>query len=1032
MADTGSGQMADEPQALTTCDRSNGAVLQAMLESSPDVIAFAIDNDYRYLAFNQNHRRMMQALWGRDISVGDTILDVIGDHPDRETARAGFDRVLSGESFVTEEAFGDEAKSRLFWQIHWSPIRNPAGGIFGATCFMLSESRLRALMHTIPDLIWMKNLDGVYLFCNPQFERFVGMAEADIIGKTDFDLFDRQQADFFRDNDHRALAADGAHKNEEALTFARDGYQGIFETIKMPVRGSSGQMMGVLGIAHDVTEIRKDKETILVREREFRSLAENTPDNIARWDPAGRYLYINPAHQRTLGMPAERVVGTAIPDSHHLVKRAIAQVAATGAPFQAERQPVDVAGVIELHDVIVAPEFDEAGNIVSFLGIGRDMTATYRLQEVIATREREFRSLAESSPDSIVRYDHDGRILYINGKCAQTLGVCPADVVGKRIAENWPDGRFSSLETAIAQAVETGETLTVEFWVPTACAPQFLHVRVVPERDPDGRIIGAIVFGRDLSPLKHAEQTLKAAQRMAHIGSWEHDMRSGAWFCSDEMFKIFEIDRSQAQVRFAVLLATVHPEDRAMVRSAYELSLQSQESQGVTCRLALTEGRIKHVTMAFETVFDEAGFPVTSFGTVQDVTRQKNTEAELIRQQEGRRLLEMQIQEARKLEALGRLSGGIAHDFNNILGSIMGFVEFIREDSGPIGTSAYYASRILASAKRGKDIVDQILLYSRQVKSEREHITLASVVHETIPLLEIAIPSSIELQVDIHDEAAAVEGSMSLLGQALMNLCFNARDAFDGNTGTISIGLQLIDREMPASDEKNAAVFSAGRMLPDKSYVALTVKDDGRGIAPEKLPHIFDPFFTTKDVGKGTGLGLAVVQGVVTEHQGAIRVVTRPGRGTEFQLLFPLAEPRADSAPASAGADDRDLGRKGQTGRVMVVDDDRDFGDMLTHVLRRSNWQVTYFTDSADAMSAFRATPGAWDAVLTDQVMPNHRGQDLVSAFKYIRPDIHCVICTGYDHTLTEETARAAGADVMLHKPVQREILLDALQLAFA
>jgi PAS domain S-box-containing protein len=328
------------------------------------------------------------------------------------------------------------------------------------------------------------------------------------------------------------------------------------------------------GYLFDITERKRMEETLATREREFRSLAENLPFNIARWDVQGRYLYINPTHERTLGVTASDIIGKEIPDTHNHVKAAIAQVAATGQAIASVRQPVLVDGETRLHEVSLAPERDAAGRIVNVLGIGRDMTDIYRMQEAIAAREQEFRSLAESMPENIIRYDRDGRILYLNGRLLSRLELDSAEeVIGKRPSEAWPDGRFAQIEQAAECAVESGSQVTIELIQPSGCgASRYHQIFVVPERGVTGQVVGTIAFSRDVTDIREAERRLNSlVENLPGFAFSVREVSRGAWsmpFASSGIEDIFGLKPEDVKGDFRPLQRMVHPDDWPRVKAA--------------------------------------------------------------------------------------------------------------------------------------------------------------------------------------------------------------------------------------------------------------------------------------------------------------------------------------------------------------------------------------------------------------------------------------------------------------------------------
>ena len=292
--------------------------------------------------------------------------------------------------------------------------------------------------------------------------------------------------------------------------FSREQIRNILDFYRDLIQVLAESGLKKLRLLQEAEERKKVEEALAAREREFRSLAENLPDSVARWDTNGRYLYLNPTLERALGVSAKDCIGQQSPERHTEVRAAVARVAASGRAEHSVRQEVMVGGASLLHDISLVPEFDEDGRVVSVLGIGRDLTDFYRMQETIAAREQEYRSLAESSPDHIIRYDREGRILYLNKALVQRLNLNAAEeVIGKRPSEIWPDGRFADIEQAAVRAMETGAIQTLDLSAPGVGGEvRSDHVLILPERDVTGQTIGSIAFGRDITERNKAEEQL--------------------------------------------------------------------------------------------------------------------------------------------------------------------------------------------------------------------------------------------------------------------------------------------------------------------------------------------------------------------------------------------------------------------------------------------------------------------------------------------------------------------------------------------
>lgn len=329
------------------------------------------------------------------------------------------------------------------------------------------------------------------------------------------------------DNYRRRTAGEDAPTRYELGLITRAGERIEYEVSIAIVPDTTP--LRVVAISQDITERKRMELELATRERDFRRLAENMPDNVARWDTECRYLYINPTQERLLGAPSADIVGTYLPDTHTAVRAAIKRVVASKEAIQTVRQQVTVNGVVELHDVTLVPEFDADGSsVVSVLGIGHDMTNSYRMQESIAAREQAFRSLAESTPDFIIRVDRQLLIRYLNGSLLQRMGLTNLDaLVGLSHLDVWPDNRFGALEQAEADAILSGQSQSIELIIQNDDGiPTHHQMFVVPERDVNDEIIGTIAFGRDITALKQTKRNLEASQtQMQQLLAYREDAR---------------------------------------------------------------------------------------------------------------------------------------------------------------------------------------------------------------------------------------------------------------------------------------------------------------------------------------------------------------------------------------------------------------------------------------------------------------------------------------------------------------------------
>ena len=370
------------------------------------------------------------------------------------------------------------------------------------------------------------------------------------------------------------------------------------------------------------------------------------------------------------------------------------------------------------------------------------------------------------------------------------------------------------------------------------------------------------------------------------------------------------------------------------------------------------------------------------------------------------------------MQAVGTMAGGIAHDFNNIISAILGNVELAKQDVELNSTALVSLKEIDKAGRRARDLVRQILTFSRNESPKRIPTNLADVVHETVRLLKVALPPCIDLGVKIDPQTPPVLADATQIEQALINLCTNAIHALGDHKGSITIELgHSLLAEQTGLVERRTGV--RGR------HVRLAVHDTGSGIDPDTLQRVFEPFFTTKPVGQGTGLGLAVVHGIMRTHHGTVDVQSNPHTGTVFTLYFPVSDlPVASVAPPPP---QREM-VQGHGKHVMYVDDDEALVFLVDRVLKRRGFKVTTFTDPRLASATLRQRPMDFDLLVTDYNMPGYSGVDLLRDARHIRPELPVALASGYITPEIEKSALAEGARALIHKPNDVDELCETVQ----
>jgi len=501
---------------------------------------------------------------------------------------------------------------------------------------------------------------------------------------------------------------------------------------------------------------------------------------------------------------------------------------------------------------------------------------------------------------------------------------------------------------------------------------------------------------------KRAEEILaqKAAlltktEEISRTGSWRYVLDSGKVAWSDQMYTLFGLKKDTFDHHIeSVIARAIHPDDRAKVAQLTAAMGRDGSTQPMDYRVVHPDGSVRWVHAQGEPELDAAGRIVAIVGFVQDITAQME--------------MENKLRQAQKMEAIGTLAGGIAHDFNNILGAIIGYAEMIRDDALSASAPVQDIDQVLKAGHRAKELVKQILAFSRQGDSRHIPVQPATIIREAVKLLRASIPTTIAIEQDIASDVGIISADPTQLHQIVINLCTNAFHAMEMDGGTLKVSLKR--KVLNPEDLADQAHMQPG------DYLQLLISDTGVGIAPEIRERIFDPYFTTKEVGKGTGMGLATVHGIVRSYGGAVTCRSQPGEGTTFQVLLPCCQ------EVEAVVENKPVLPVSPCGKeeILFVDDEEILLEMGTIMLERLGYRVTARSSSLEALTTFQNQPQRFDLVISDQTMPGMTGVDLSRRILQIRPDLPIILCTGYSNLITEEKAQRMGIKGFAMKPLAK------------
>ncbi|BHH86129.1 transporter substrate-binding domain-containing protein [Desulforhopalus sp. 52FAK] len=505
--------------------------------------------------------------------------------------------------------------------------------------------------------------------------------------------------------------------------------------------------------------------------------------------------------------------------------------------------------------------------------------------------------------------------------------------------------------------------------------------------------------------LRQSKQLLEASQRIAQVGGWELDISSNNLFWTDETYRIHETSPAEFNPTVDEFVNYFLPESRRMISTALEAAVKRGEGYDLILETLTTKGRRIDVRTTCEVIHYE-GRPVKLTGIFQDITDQKQIEVE-------RQRLQSQLLQAQKMDSIGTLAGGIAHDFNNILSSVIGFTELALDGVEKDTPVADDLQEVYTAGLRAKDLVQQILTFARQSDEELKPIKVDVIIKEVLKFLRSSIPTTIEIKQDISS-SSLIMGSTTQIHRIMMNLLTNAAYAMENDGGILEVRLNdiVIDK----------ATQGRNQDLKSGSYIEIKVSDTGSGIAPENIEKIFEPYFTTKGQGEGTGMGLAMVHGIVESYGGKIFVESTVNKGTTITIYLPVA--RESNVHQQYQIDDLPTGQE----RILFVDDEVQIAKMANRILSQLGYAVSIKTCSLEALELFRSKSNDFDLVISDVTMPKMTGDQLAQELIQIRADIPIILCTGYSKRLSEERASEIGINAFAYKPIVKEELAKTVR----
>ena len=621
--------------------------------------------------------------------------------------------------------------------------------------------------------------------------------------------------------------------------------------------------------------------------------------------------------------------------------------------------------------------------------------------------------ITESDPD----HTEGHRIVFVNAAFTRVTGYTSEEVIGRgpKLLQG-PDTDPTVLRH-IGDRLRQWQPVTAEVKNYTKSGnPFWVSIEIVPVKDETDRVTHWVSVERDTTDSRAAEQQLKRSQQdladtleklelashMAKIGSWELDVATMQPYWSPETCRIHEID-PPATPPLDRAIEFFAPEAVPTIKAAVQAAIGHGTPWDMELPMITAKGRPIWVRTQCICVTD-GGKVVLLRGALQDITDRKRSESE-------RELLERQLREAQKMESIGTLAGGIAHDFNNIIATMLGNAELARRSMDREQAALQSIDEIVKAGRRARELVRQILTFSRRQVTDMKPIALESLVREVVQMLSANLPAKILIKVNVGDGVPLIYADSTQILQVLMNLGTNAIQAMRGCGGTLYFSVETLVSSPPLEP------VDPGHRV--QSAVRLIVRDTGPGMDQATLDRIYEPFFTTKPPGEGTGLGLAVVHGIVKSHGGLIGVWSQPGIGTAFTIDLPAASgmPDALEQVAAAPKEKAPMPTKSGAGRhILYLDDDESLVFLVRRLLELEGFKVTAFSEQSEAIAAVKADGGAFDLVITDFNMPGMNGIEVMQEMLAINPALKTAIASGFVDEALTEAAREAGVSRLIFK----------------
>ena len=748
-------------------------------------------------------------------------------------------------------------------------------------------------------------------------------------------------------------------------------------------------------------------ERALAEEKEKLLVTLNSiGDGVIATDKNGKVILINRVAEGLTGWSENEAIGKSLGKVFNIINKQ------TREPCE---NPVEkvlaTKGIVGLanHTVLIskdgtervitdsgAPIQNQFEQVIGVVLVFRDQTEERRYQNKIIESEKKYRLLSDNTLDVIWTMNLDLVLTYINPAIRNLTGHSPEEWIGSRLPEHCDGENFAKIAQVIADEMAKGPkasgVIVEAEMLKKNGEPVLVEIHGKVIYDDSDQPVSLQGITRDITERKQAAEALRESEEKYRL--LVENANDAIFIAQDEVIKfpnpktIQIIGYSKDELSEIPFINLIHPEDREMVIERYLQRLKGEKLPSSYSFRIINKAGDELLVQLNAALITWENRPAT-INLLRDITEQKQ--------------LENRLRQAQKMESIGNLAGGIAHDFNNILSSVLGFTELSLDEVEKGTHIEDNLQEVYTAGKRAKDLVKQILAFARQSGEELKPIQVDTIATEVLKFIRSSIPTTIEIKQNIESDSL-IMGNATQVHQILMNLFTNAAHAMENKGGILEFSLKDIVMDRGVNREKLG--------LEPGNYIEIKISDTGTGIAPEIIGFIFDPYFTTKGPGEGTGMGLAMVHGIIENYGGKISVDSKPGQGTVFTIYLPVTGKRQEHRPYQP--ETLPTGKE----RILFVDDEAPIAKMGAQNLERLGYTVSIRTSSIEALALFRTKPNDFDLVITDMTMPNMTGDRMAIELMQIRPDIPVILCTGYSKNISEESASEIGIKAFIYKPI--------------